>query len=160
MLQIVAHWPWWLKTIIAVLCFVPTGPLLLFLNKRYGVTGEAFMFAWFLGIVLSFFWMVHTSSTMETRNLFTPLLPLLLVALAGFMIGGIGNVFVAQGTQQAPNAGQTAALFALGSPVLYVVMWSLSKVLPDSFPTQSFSWVNIGGILLMCAGLGLVVYRG
>jgi len=159
MLQFAESWSWVVKTLVAVGLMAPLATLMVFFNKRFGVSGEAFFFAWIVGVGVAFICFAETSSTISTRELVKPLMPFLVVLAMGVLLGGVANVFLAQSIPAAPNPGLPWAIFSINTPLAYLLSYWMSKVSPANFPPVEFSWINFGGIVFLGIGLVMVMYK-
>lgn len=159
MLQFAESWSWVVKTLVAVGLMAPLATLMVFFNKRFGLSGEAFFFAWIIGVAVAFICFAEMSSTLTTRNLVKPLLPFLMVLIMGVMLGGVANVFLAQAIPAASNPGLPWAIFSINTPIAYLLSYWMSKVSPANFPVVEFSWINFGGIIFLGVGLAMVMYK-
>lgn len=159
MLQFAENWSWVAKTLVAVAFMAPLTTLVVFFNKRFGMSSEAFFFAWTAGVSLAFISFAEASSVISTKDLIKPILPFIFILIAGAVFGGVANVFLAQSIPAAPNPGLPWAVFGVSTPLAYLFVYWASKLFPGSFPAVEFSWINFAGIIAVMIGLALVLYR-
>ena len=159
MLQFAESWSWFAKSLVAVGLMAPLAALMVFFNKRFGMSGEAFLFAWVIGVALAFICFAEMSSTISTRELVKPLVPFLVVLVIGMILGGLANVFLAQAIPVAPNPALPLAIFSVNVPAAYLLSYWMGKVSPANFPPIEFSFVNFGGTIVLGFGLAMVMYK-
>ena len=159
MLQFADSWSWVMKALVAVGLMAPLATLITFFNKRFGLSGEAFFFAWILGVGTAFVCFAKLSSTTNIMDLMKPILPFLIVLVIGIALGGMANVFLAQSISAAPNPALPWAIFSINTPLAYLLSYWLSKIYPSNFPSIEFSWINFGGIVFLGIGLMMVMHK-
>lgn len=159
MLQFATDWSWVTKTFIAMVFIAPLTILIVFMKYKFEVSGESFLLAWFTGVGVAFVLFVAASSTMSPRELIQPFMPFLFVVVLGIVFGGVANVFLAQSILAAPNPGLPWAIFSINTPISYLLAYVCARVFANHFPPMEFNWINLGGIIIIVAGLVMVMYR-
>lgn len=159
MLQFAENWSWDLKALVVVGLVFPLPILLTFFGKQYGMRSEGFLLAWIVGASGAFIFLASISETMEMKELVNPLLPFLCVILFGAILGGVGNILLAQSIGEAPNPGLPWAIFTINTPLAYLLAYALGKIFPVMFPVFEFNWINFAGIIVLGIGLVMVMYR-
>lgn len=159
MLQFAENWTWITKTLIAVILWAPMATLVVFFNKRFGLSSEAYYFAWIIGVTAAFVGFVGMSPTASLQQFVQPIVPFLAVVLLGVVFGGAANIFQAQAVRAAPNPSLPSAIGSINVPLAYLIAYSVSRVSPNNFPLIKFSWINFGGTIVLVVGLAMVIYK-
>ncbi len=152
-------WPWTYKVLLAVMIGAPMSTLVVLFHKRYGLSAEAFYFAWAIGVIIAFLSFVGLSSTTSLREFVQPAVPFMVVVGLGIFIGGVCNVLMAQAVKAAPNPSLPSAIHSINVPLAYLIAYSLSRLSPNNFPLIKFNWINFGGIFVLIIGLVMVVHK-
>lgn len=158
MLQFLAHWTWWQKALLAALLSVPLMPAIPFFVKGFGMRPEALLCGWLLGTAFGFVVLSQTSSSMDTKDLFTPLYPFLGVLIVGMIFGSGANILFAQSSAGAPNSSLAFGIFNMAGVFGYLLVWLGGKYFPAYFEKADFSWINLSGIILTGIGVALCIY--
>jgi hypothetical protein len=166
MLSFATDWSWALKSILATLILALMTVGMMYTQKHYNYGGEKFLFAWYVGIALSFMFFAHLETLVGTNpnnwnmsGLFDPFWVFVAVAVGGFVLGSVANIFLGQAIDAASNPGSVWAIIGANAPLSYVAVYWLAKAYPNDFPVIEFHAVNFAGILLILVGVVMVMYK-
>jgi len=151
---------WLSKSLVVMVCMIPLVIMFNFFGKNYGVRPEALTFAWVIGVGIGVAFSVYSLDMFDTKILYTPLIPLLVIVLLGIVFGTPVNILLVQAVPQAPNPALPFTIMNIGSVGAYLLAPALAILLPKYFDSMSFNWVNLTGVSMVAIGLGLVMYQG
>lgn len=150
---------WLGKSVTAMICIIPLMLMFNFFGKNYGVKPESLMCSWFIGVAIGIAVSVWRFEVFNSVDLYTPLIPLLIVVLLGILIGTPANILLAHAVPKAPNPALPFTIVNIGSVLAYMLAPAMAILLPRYFDKIQFSLINLVGILMVAIGMGLVMYR-
>ena len=146
---------WFWQSIIATLLLVPVWLALGFYERNFRVSSEAFLVWYFLGVVgLSVVCMPT-----PTKTLFPSWALVLTILVIGATLGGVANVLSFRSVVSAPNPGLPLAIVNTVSVGVFFASWLLAKYWPQYFGSVKVDAWSLAGVLLTCAGVGLIALR-
>lgn len=148
---------WFEKSFAAGLCAIPILLIVGVLDKHYNIPSVV-TFAWYgLGILLGFPAFL-LSLNIVTPSQLAPSLPLVLVALLGFVLGAAMNILMGIAIGDAPNAGLPSAVSHGSLTLTYLLAPALFGLFPSVFAVAEFSVQKFVGILIILIGAAIVKF--
>lgn len=140
---------WFMRALIAMMCFVPAFVATRVMAKYYGTKPEVSLVFWGVGIVIGVVgWLLLAGRSIELAPT-----PARLVILAmGITIGALGNIMMFQSVNMAPNPGMAVAVVNTNAVATFLVISILALLLPKVFERGTFSWQQFLYVLLVAAG--------
>lgn len=144
---------WVVKSIIAMIVFVPGLILTEFLGRYWGTRPEMIAVTWFSGVAVGICgWMLYTKQT----EVFIFSIPYAVMFIAGIFLGGLMNIMLFQAIVEAPNPGLPITIVNGTSVLVFLAMPVLAYVLPKFFIPSPINLYHFLGIMLVVAGVALI----
>ena len=145
---------WFSKSLMATVLLVPIFLLSAAFAKSHGARPDAITIWWYLGIIVGtctyYITIVGKPSALAFGT------PALWMLVAGTLCGAAANVLLFQAVVAAPNPGLPASMVNVSALLVVLLSVVLARWLPEHFPAVRLSWPDLGGVMLIIAGLAVI----
>jgi len=140
-----------------MLCFAPFFICLGAAKKNYNINPELAFLLYLFAVSIGLFIYSYSNSVFKNLHLDSKtIIAMLVLFLAGLIMGTMANVFMAQATVEAPNPGLPPAIVNSFSIIVFLGSFLAFKLFPGFFPEANFTITKIIGIAVAIAGLTLM----
>ena len=141
---------WILKSLIAMVFVSPVPFLVVALRKTHGVSPEITSVWWFVGVSAAIAgWSFVSGAT-------SPVFSWSAIVFAGgigLVVGGVGNAFIFQAFNEAPNPGVPFAIVSANVVLVTIATKPLNTNWPHLFQGTQFSWLQVLGAVFVFVGI-------
>jgi hypothetical protein len=161
-MDFISNMGWLGKTLVATVSLIP---VMIFFNTfvKQGMKPEVVIFTWMAGTAIGIFLTPLGLSFLEVKDLtifdFSLNRLMALLLLLAIVFGSVGNIMLGQAIPLSPNPALPFAIAGLASVIAYVLCPVLAIFLPKFFPSVSFNWINLLGLIGISISVAMIMYK-
>lgn len=145
---------WFVKSIIATVCIVPSFIAIPFFKFRYGVDPLVFLAWYFAATAVSIAGYIAVSG--RAAELVPPVPVIASVITIGLVFGALANGTLFQAIGLAPNPGLPPVMYATASMIVFFLSALLAGSFPALFKPVIVDTGRLIGIMMVLVGLYLL----
>lgn len=145
---------WFVKSIIATVCIVPSFIAIPFFKFRYGVDPLVFLAWYFAATAVSIAGYIAVSG--RAAELVPPVPVVASVIAIGLIFGALANGTLFQAIGLAPNPGLPPVMYATASMIVFFLSAILASSFPVLFKPVIVDTGRVIGIMMVLLGLYLL----